>query len=256
MLSPTDRKGCPDVRRFKLVLEYEGTAYHGWQVQPGLPTVQGILQDTLARIAGAPVQVTGAGRTDAGVHALGQVASFTADLRLDTRTLRRALNASLPTDIVVCRAEEAPEDFDARRSARSKTYRYSILRRDYPSAWFARHTLYVAAPIDADAMAEATRVVIGTHDFSAFRAGTCTATTPVRTVLDAVWRAEGDLLHFEITGNAFLQHMVRILVGTFLEVGRGRRAPAQIAEILAARDRRRAGKTVPPHGLCLVQVRY
>jgi tRNA pseudouridine38-40 synthase len=244
------------MRRFKLILEYEGTAYHGWQVQPGLSTVQGILQDTLARFEGAPVHVTGAGRTDAGVHALGQVASFAADLRLDTRTLRRALNATLPPDIVVCEAEEVPPEFDARHSARSKTYRYTLLRRDYPSAWLARHSLFVSSPLDMEMMAEAARVVVGTHDFSAFRAGTCTASTPVRTVLDACWRAEGDLLHFEITGNAFLQHMVRILVGTFLEVGRGKRAPAEVGEILAARDRRRAGKTAAPWGLCLVQVHY
>jgi len=249
-------RGNQAVRRFKLVLEYEGTAYHGWQVQPGLPTIQGILQEALAQIAGAPVQVTGAGRTDAGVHALGQVGSFAADLRLDPLTLRRALNANLPPDIVACRVEEAPPEFDARRSARSKTYRYTLLRRDYPSPHLARHSLYVPAPLDADAMAEAGRLVIGTHDFSAFRAGTCTAKTPVRTVLEAMWRPAGDLWHFEITGNAFLQHMVRILVGTFLEVGRGKRAPAEVADILASRDRRRAGKTAPPQGLCLVQVHY
>lgn len=261
---PTEKEGIANwrengalaVRRFKLILEYEGTAYHGWQIQPGLPTIQGILQEALARIAGAPVQVTGAGRTDAGVHALGQVASFAANLRLDAPTLRRALNASLPPDIVVCGVEEAPPEFDARRSARAKTYRYTLLRRDYPSAWLARHTHYVSSPLDVESMAEAARVVIGTHDFSAFRAGTCTARTPVRTVLDAVWRRVDDLWHFEITGNAFLQHMVRILVGTFLEVGRGKRAPADIAEILASRDRRRAGKTAPPQGLCLVQVHY
>lgn len=244
------------MQRFKLILEYEGTAYHGWQVQPGLPTIQGILQTALARIAGAPVHVTGAGRTDAGVHALGQAASFTADVRLDSVTLRRALNASLPRDIVVCEVEEAPPEFDARRSARSRTYRYTLLRRDYPSAWLARHSLYVPLSLNAKAMAEAARVAIGTHDFSAFRAGTCTARTPVRTVLEAGWRTEADLWHFEITANAFLQHMVRILVGTFLEVGRGKRAPAEVAEILASRDRRRAGKTAPPQGLCLVQVHY
>jgi tRNA pseudouridine38-40 synthase len=244
------------MRRLKLILEYEGTAYHGWQVQPGLLTIQGILQAALARIAGTPVQVTGAGRTDAGVHALGQVASFSLDLRLDPPSLRRALNATLPHDIVVCQAEEAPADFDARRSARSKTYRYTLLRRDYPSAWLGRHTLYVPTPLNADAMAEAAKAVIGTHDFSAFRAGTCTARTPVRTVLDAVWRTEGDLWHFEITANAFLQHMVRILLGTLLEVGRGKRAPSEIATILASRDRRRAGKTALPNGLCLVKVQY
>ena len=244
------------MRRFKLVLEYEGTAYHGWQIQPGLLTIQGILQGLLARIAGVPVQVTGAGRTDAGVHALGQVGSFAADLRLDPLTLRRALNASLPSDIVVSQVEEAPPEFDARRSARSKLYRYSLLRRDYPSAWLARHSLYVPASLDAEAMAVAARAVIGTHDFSAFRAGTCTARTPVRTVMEAAWRTEGDLWHFEITANAFLQHMVRILLGTLLEVGRGKRPPAEVADILASRDRRRAGKTAPPQGLCLVRVHY
>ena len=195
------------MRRFKLILEYEGTAYHGWQIQPGLPTVQGILQEALSRILRTPVQVTGAGRTDAGVHALGQVASFAADLRLDPLTLRRALNASLPRDLVVCCAEEAPADFDARRSARSKTYRYTILRRDYPSAWMARHALYVSGPLDARVMAQAARTVIGTHDFSAFRAGTCMAKSPVRSVMDASWRVADDLYHFEITANAFLQHL-------------------------------------------------
>ncbi|HWU36220.1 MAG TPA: tRNA pseudouridine(38-40) synthase TruA, partial [Candidatus Acidoferrum sp.] len=200
------------MRRFKLTLEYEGTAYHGWQVQPNLPTIQGNLESALARIAGEPVHVTGAGRTDAGVHALGQAASFAADLRVDPLTLRRALNASLPRDIVVCHAEEASPEFDARRSARSKTYRYTLLRRDYPSAWVARHALFVSTPLDAEAMAEAARMVIGTHDFSSFRAGTCMAKTPVRTIDEAAWRIERDLWHFEIRGNAFLQHMVRILV--------------------------------------------
>ncbi|OGB95183.1 MAG: tRNA pseudouridine(38-40) synthase TruA [candidate division NC10 bacterium RIFCSPLOWO2_12_FULL_66_18] len=244
------------MRRFKLILEYEGTAYHGWQVQPGLPTIQGVLQAALTRIAGVPVQVTGAGRTDAGVHALGQVASVSAALRLDSLTLRKALNASLPRDIVVCHAEEVPTDFDARRSARSKTYRYTLLRRDYPSAWLARHTLFVPSPLDHEAMARAARILVGTHDFSAFRAASCTARTPVRTVLDASWRIAGDLWHFEITANAFLQHMVRIVVGTLLEVGRGRQDPAEVEAALASRDRRRAGKTLPPHGLCLVEVQY
>lgn len=243
-------------RRFKLILEYDGTAYHGWQVQPALPTIQGVLQAALSRIAGVPVQVTGAGRTDAGVHALGQVASLAADLRLDALTLRRALNASLPRDIAVCHAEEAPPDFDARRSARSKTYHYTLLRRDYPSALLSRRTLFVPYPLDQEAMARASRLLIGTHDFSAFRARSCTARTPVRTVLDASWRIAGDLWRFEITANAFLQHMVRIVVGTLLEVGRGRRDPVEVEAALASRDRRRAGRTLPPHGLCLVEVQY
>jgi tRNA pseudouridine38-40 synthase len=244
------------MRRLKLVLEYEGTAYHGWQVQPGLLTIQGVLQEVLARLAGRPVQVTGAGRTDAGVHACGQVASFSAELRLDPLGLRRALNASLPSDIVVCAVEEVPEDFDARRSARAKTYRYTILHRAYPSACLGRRSLYIPYSLDLEAMAEAARVFLGTHDFSAFRAGSCAARTPVRTILDASWRQAGDLWHFEITGNAFLQHMVRIIVGSLLEVGRGRRTLANVASALESRDRRQAGKTAPSHGLCLQQVQY
>lgn len=244
------------LRRLKLVLEYDGTAYHGWQVQPGLDTVQGRLEAVLAQLASAPVHVMGAGRTDAGVHALGQVATCSADLRQDEPTLRRALNALLPRDIVVREVESAPADFDARRCAKSKTYRYTLLRRAVPSALHGRFSLYVPYPLNVDAMTEAARHLVGTHDFSAFRAGTCAAATPVRTVYRGDWHVTGDLWRFEIVGNAFLQHMVRIIVGTLLDVGRGRRGAADVPEILASRDRRRAGKTAPPHGLCLVAVHY
>jgi len=244
------------IRRLKLVLEYDGTAYHGWQVQPGLDTIQGRLEAALSRLAGSPVHVMGAGRTDAGVHALGQVASCNAEVRLDDVSLRRALNALLPKDIVVTNVEPAPAEFDARRSARSKTYRYTLLRRAYPSALEGRYSLYVPHAADMEVMAEAAQCLVGTHDFSAFRAGTCAAATPIRTVSRAAWRAEGDLWRFEIDGNAFLQHMVRIMVGTLLDVGRGKRRAAEMPEILASRDRRRAGKTAPPHGLCLVAVAY
>jgi tRNA pseudouridine38-40 synthase len=244
------------MRRFKLILEYDGTSYHGWQVQPGLSTIQGILQDRLAALVGSPVAVTGAGRTDAGVHALGQVASFIADTRLNAVTVRRALNAHLPSDIVVRQAEEVPQGFDACRSARARTYRYTLLRRDAPSAWLGRHTLHVPFPLDLEPMAQATKTLVGTHDFSTFRAGGCTAVTPVRAVREAAWYREDDLWHFTITANGFLHHMVRILVGTLLEVGRGKRSPADMEALLAARNRRLAGKTAPPHGLCLFHVQY
>lgn len=243
-------------RRLKLVLEYDGTAYHGWQVQPGLDTIQGRLEAALCRLAGSPVRVMGAGRTDAGVHARGQVASCSLDVRLDDPALRRALNGNLPQDIVVREVASAPTDFDARRSARSKTYRYTLLRRAERSPLEGRYSLHVPYAVDMDAMADAGQYLLGTHDFSAFRAGTCTAATPVRTVSRAAWRAVGDLWHFEIAGNGFLQHMVRIIVGTLLEVGRGRRRPDDLAEILASRDRRRAGATAPAHGLCLMAVEY
>jgi len=244
------------MRRLKLVLEYDGTGYHGWQAQPGLDTIQGTLEAALSRLAGNCVQVMGAGRTDAGVHALGQVASCTAELRLDDSALRRALNALLPRDIVVRQVETVPPEFDARRSARSKTYRYTLLVRDSPSALHARHSLYIPCALDPEAMSRGASCLVGTHDFSAFRAGTCAAATPIRTVTRAGWRPAGEFWEFEITGNAFLQHMVRIIVGTLVEVGRGKRASDDMATILASRDRRRAGKTAPPHGLCLVEVHY
>lgn len=244
------------MRRLKLVLEYDGTAYHGWQVQPGLDTIQGRLEAALTRVAGTAVRVMGAGRTDAGVHALAQVASCSVQIRLDDLALRRALNALLPEDIVVSLVESVDPGFDARRLARSKTYCYTLLRRGYPSARHARYSLWIPYALDASAMAEAARHLVGTHDFSAFRAGTCAAATPVRTVIRASWTMAGDLWRFEIVGNGFLQHMVRIVVGTLLEVGRGRRRPPDVPEILASLDRRRAGKTAPPHGLCLVAVEY
>jgi tRNA pseudouridine38-40 synthase len=252
-----DGRGEGSSRRwFKLVLEYDGTAYHGWQVQPGLDTIQGRLEAALARLAGRAVHVMGAGRTDAGVHALGQVASCSGEIRLDDLALRRALNALLPTDIVVRDVATVPSEFDARRSARSKTYRYTLLRRPFPSALEGRYSLYVPYALDAEAMQDAARCLIGTHDFSAFRAGTCGAATPIRTVTRASWETTGDLWLFHIVGNAFLQHMVRIIVGTLLDVGRARRRPGDVADILASRDRRRAGKTAPPQGLCLVEVEY
>jgi tRNA pseudouridine38-40 synthase len=214
------------------------------------------LEAALTRLAGVPVHVMGAGRTDAGVHALGQVASCSAQLRQDEPTLRRALNALLPRDIVVREVEAVAADFDARRSARRKTYRYTLLRREYPSALHGRFSLYVPYLLDVDGMSEAAQHLVGTHDFSAFRAGTCAAATPIRTVERAKWDATGALWHFEIVGNAFLQHMVRIMVGTLLDVGRGRRRAGDLPEILTSRDRRRAGKTAPAHGLCLVAVEY
>ncbi len=244
------------MRTFKLVLEYDGTHYHGWQVQPGLATVQGTLQEALARIAGAPVDVMGAGRTDAGVHALGQVASFRADIRLDPATLQRAVNASLPGDIAVADAAEAPPEFDARRDARARTYRYTLLCRAARSALRRNFVLHVPRPLDLESMAAAAASLVGEHDFSALRAAHCSAPTPVRRVSEARWDREGDLIHFTITADAFLQHMVRIVMGTLLQVGEGRLTPQQFEAVLASRDRRRAGKTLDPRGLILLRVDY
>jgi tRNA pseudouridine38-40 synthase len=162
----------------------------------------------------------------------------------------------LPQDIAVRHAAEADADFDAQFSARARTYRYTLLPRDARSPLAARTSLFVPLPLDWDAMQSAAATLEGTHDFSAFRAGTCTARSPVRAVRASAWRRDGEFWQFEITADGFLQHMVRILVGTMLEMGRGRRDPGAMAAILAARDRRQAGKTVPPHGLCLMEVHY
>ncbi len=244
------------MRTFKLLLEYEGTNYHGWQVQPGLATVQGALQEALARLAGAPVPMMGAGRTDAGVHALGQVASFTANLRLDPGPLGRALNALLPGDIAVLEAAEAPAGFDARRDARARTYRYTLLCRPARAALGRSLALHIPRPLNGEAMTAAAACLVGEHDFSAFRAAHCTAPSPIRRVAEAHFAHEGDLTHFLITADAFLQHMVRILMGTLLLVGEGRLTPHGFQAVLDSRDRTRAGKTLDPRGLCLVRVHY
>jgi tRNA pseudouridine38-40 synthase len=244
------------MRWYRLTLEYEGTAYHGWQVQPGLPTVQGTLQEALARLARAPVQVMGAGRTDAGVHASGQVASFVAALRLDPPVLQRALNALLPRDIAVVAAAEAPPGFDARRDARGRTYRYSLLCRPHRAALGRDLILHIPRPLDREAMAAAASCLVGEHDFSAFRAAHCSAPSPFRRVGEARFLREGDRLHFLITADAFLQHMVRIIMGTLLQVGDGKLTPQGFQAVLESRDRARAGKTLDPRGLCLVRVLY
>ncbi len=241
---------------FKLTIEYDGTEYHGWQVQPGMNTIQGVLEHAMARIIGAPVHVKGAGRTDAGVHALGQVASLRADFRYPPDTLRRALTSLLPPDIVVTRVEVAPEDFDAQRWAQWKRYRYTLLTRPYPSALERRYTLFVPRPLRIDAMAEAAEVFIGRHDFTSFKAAKSSVEQPVRQVYVAQVRQEGDHLLFEIIANGFLRHMVRIIVGTLLDIGRDKLTPGDLKVILEAKDRNKASKTASAHALCFLEVSY
>jgi tRNA pseudouridine38-40 synthase len=241
---------------FKLTIEYDGTDYHGWQVQPGLPTVQGTLQEAVARIVGERIHVAGAGRTDAGVHALGQVASLRADFRHPPETLKRALASLLPPDIVVTRVEEAPDGFDAQRWAEWKRYRYTLLTRPYPSALRRRYTLFVGRPLDVEAMGEAARLLVGKHDFSSFQAAKSSVDDPVRRIFEARFRREEDHLLFEIVADGFLRHMVRIIMGTLLSVGRGQLTPSDLRGIREARDRNMASKTVSPNALCLVEVGY
>ena len=244
------------MRNLRLLLEYDGSGYAGWQVQPNRPTVQGMLEAALRRLTGAPVRVRGAARTDAGVHAVGQVVNFETESPHPCGTFRRALNALLPRDIVVREVTEVPPTFDARRSATGKTYRYTLLVRADPSPLHRHWSLHVASPLDVPAMAKAAEALLGRHDFSAFRSSSCEAPHPVRTVWEARFLEEPPFWHFVISAEAFLQHMVRSIVGTLLDVGRAKRSPEEVATILASRERARAGPTAPPHALCLERVHY
>jgi tRNA pseudouridine38-40 synthase len=254
------------VRILKLTLAYDGTRLVGWQRQAEGDSVQGVLEDALARFEGRPVTVHGAGRTDAGVHALGQGASAEVSFAHDAATLARALNAQLPDDVRVLSVEEAAPGFHARFSARAKRYRYCIRNGPVISPFERAFAWHVPQPLDVDAMRRAAARLLGRHDFSSFRSVGTEVPDPVRTLhASAVvetagavpWLGDtGPLLTYEVSGDGFLRHMVRAIVGTLVEVGRGWRDPAQTDTLLQAKDRARAGATAPPHGLFLVRVDY
>lgn len=221
--------------------------------------MQGVLQDAIAKLTGVRPAARGASRTDAGVHALGQVVTFRTDATIPPEGLRRGLSALLRPDVVVMACREVSDAFDARRS-KGKHYRYRVLAAPSPNPLRRRDTWWVAAPLDRAAMGQAAALLVGTHDFSAFRSSSCSQKNPVRTVtrLDLVPTGFPihDEIHFEVEGTAFLMNMVRILVGTLVDVGRGKIRAADIPAILAGRDRHRAGKTAPPEGLTLMRVFY
>ena len=242
--------------RFKLVVEYDGTDYCGWQIQPNGPTIQGVLEAALQRLEGEPVRVAASGRTDAGVHASGQVVSFQLNRRMTADRLSAALNALTPPDIAVRRVEVVADSFDPRRDASSRAYVYRIWNAPVPSPFWRRYAWHVAHPLDFEAMQSAATRLIGEHDFSAFRAAGCDAEHPVRRVLVSRFEREGVLLRYHIEATAFLRHMVRNIVGTLVEVGSGDRASEGVSDLLASRNRAAAGPTAPAHGLCLTTVRY
>lgn len=247
------------MRNIKLVVAYDGTNYHGFQEQrgTGLPTVQETLEKCLAHLAGRRVQVIGAGRTDAGVHARGQVVNFdAAGWPIPVERIPLAMNGMLPGDIVVNCAEEVPGDFHARFSARSKTYRYSIWNDRFPSPFYRLYSSFLPVPLDVEAMSAAAVHLLGRHDFKCFQAAGATVKNTVRTLWRADIRREGPLIHFVFTGNGFLYNMVRIMVGTLVQVGTGKTPPERVKLVLASRDRNEAGPTMPPQGLCLEQVEY
>jgi len=244
------------LRNIRLILEYVGTNYHGWQFQPNVPTIQGTLEEKLFLITKERLKVVGAGRTDAGVHALGQVANFITQSTVPITAFESGLNSVLPPDIVVLAADEAAPDFDSRKSAKSKAYLYSILNRKSPSAVRRDLAWWIPETLDLNAMIDAVRFIPGSRDFSSFQAAEHDMPDPHKTVFSCSLKREDDMILLEIEADGFLRHMVRIIVGTLVEVGRGKLAPSQVEKIIEARDRRRAGPTAPAYGLCLVGVKY
>lgn len=240
----------------KLVIEYDGTGYAGWQRQPDRPTVQAVLEDRLQRITQTRHSVIGAGRTDAGAHALGQVASFQTDKSLSPEAWLRALNGLLPPDISVRTVDLAPPDFHARYAARAKHYEYRILNRPERSALDRTRAWHLYAPLDLNAMQEAASLLIGRHDFSSFQGHPTDTKNPTCDLRRLQVLREGELILVEAIADRFLKQMVRVIVGTLAEVGQGKRQPAALKDVLEARDRRAAGFTAPAHGLYLMRVDY
>lgn len=262
-----------EVRRgvnWKLTLAYDGTDYFGWQVQPDRVTIQGELAAAVERVTGERVLPQGSGRTDAGVHARAQVASFALAAPIPGANLQRALNRTLPEAIRVLSAEPAAADFHARHSARAKTYEYRIFRAEICPPWEARYAWALHWPLNVEAMRAAARFVVGEHDFTSFAASDPDLATRnagendeeperrdnMRTIFASEWTEDGDLLVYRVRGDGFLHHMVRNLVGTFVDVGRERVAPEDVQRILKARSRGAAGATAPARGLLLDSVEY
>ena len=250
------------MRNIKLTIAYDGTDFAGWQVQPDTATIQGTLASAIGRITGEKVLPQGSGRTDAGVHALAQVASFELASRIPAEGLVVALNDTLPASIRVLRAEEVADAFHARKSARAKTYRYRIFRDAICLPFAARYVWHYPYPLNEGAMSDAAPLIEGEHDFTSFAAADpergreMEGVSNVRRIFSSQWRRDGSELIYEVRGNGFLHHMVRNLVGTFLLVGKGTLKPEDITAILEARDRSKAGATAPARGLYLVGVEY
>ena len=244
------------MRNLRILIEYDGTDFHGWQRQPGQRTVQGCLEEAVAAMTGETVSIRGAGRTDAGVHADGQVATFALAARIPETGLLRGLNSHLPPDIAILEVREAPPELDARFSARGKVYRYQIWNHLVRSPLHARTSWHVRSVLDMAAMREAARALCGEHDFRAFRAADCERRTTVRVVRRLDLERQGALLIVEVEATAFLKNMVRILVGTLVDLGRGQITADAIDRMLRTGDRKAGGITAPPQGLTLLRVMY
>jgi len=250
------------MRNLKLTLAYDGSGFSGWQVQPDAPTVQGTLASAIGRVTGEKVLPQGSGRTDAGVHALAQVATFASASAIPAENLVTALNDLLPASIRVLEAVESPADFHARHSARAKTYRYRIYRGAICPPFLARYVWHYPYPLNLEPMKQAAELVLGEHDFTSFaavdpeREREDKEVSNIRRIFSSVWEQAGEELQYTVRGNGFLHHMVRNLVGTFLLAGRGTLQPEDLGRILKACSRSAAGATAPASGLYLVSVEY
>jgi len=245
------------MKNLRMVLEYDGTAYHGWQRQADLATVQQVVEEKIALMTREKVTLIGSGRTDAGVHALYQVANFRTGTRISEKDLLRGLNSLLPADIAVKEITEVTDDFHAQFSARSKTYEYRIFNGPTRPALARNQVWFVFGPLDLAAMEEAAAGLRGVHDFSSFCAAGHESKSMIREIYDCGFERRGDgFIRFFIEANGFLKYMVRNIIGTLVEVGKGKRTPQDFLAIMEARDRRKAGVTAPPRGLFLVDVKY
>jgi tRNA pseudouridine38-40 synthase len=240
----------------KLTVEYDGTNYHGWQFQANSNSVQAVLERAISTFLRTPTRVIGSGRTDTGVHALGQVVSFCTDEELTAHRIRRALNALTPPDITIKEVGIVPDSFDPRRDAQSRVYEYHIINRPTPSPFYLNRAWHLHQPLNVEAMRTASSCLVGEHDFSSFRAAGCDAAHPIRNIFQTELEQRGELVVYTVEATAFLRHMVRAIVGTLVEVGHGLRTPELFHQLLEHRDRSEAGDTAPAHGLYLVEVKY
>ncbi len=244
------------MKKYLLIIEFEGTAYCGWQVQKNGLAIQEVVEKALSRITNSKTNVLSSGRTDAGVHAEGMPAHFETESTMTVDKLQLALNSLLPHDITIKEVRAVPMTFNARGAAKRKLYRYTILNRDFPSALNFRRSWFIPHELDFSAMQKAAEYLVGEHDFTSFRAGNCKAKSPIRTMDRVELFKQGDFLIFEFEGKGFLKHMVRNFVGTLVYVGKNKFPAEQVKTILEAKNRQVAGPTAPPEGLCLIKVEY
>lgn len=244
------------MRRILLRVAYDGTRYHGWQIQDNMTTIEGCLNQALTNLLAIPVQVAGASRTDAGVHAYDNVAVFDTDSRIPAEKFAPALNARLPEDIVVQASIEVEPDFHPRYAQSRKTYEYRILNRKYPLPGECRFAHFVYGRLELDAMRQAAGYIVGEHDFACFMAAGSQVRSTVRTVYILDVEKEGDMVYIRVAGNGFLYNMVRIIAGTLLEVGMKRRSPESVKDAIESKDRQMAGPTAPAKGLHLLQLEF